>query len=55
MAKSRAEMMELMAKLLVEYAEFQRSRPDLPQGDLLDLSEEELEIVVAEFQRDRGA
>jgi hypothetical protein len=25
-----------------------------PQGDLLDLSEEELEILVAEFQRDRA-
>jgi hypothetical protein len=55
MAKSRAEMMELVAKLFAEYAEFLRSRPDLPQGDLLDLSEQELEIVVAEFQRDRAA
>jgi hypothetical protein len=54
MAKSRAEMMELVAKLLVEYAEFQRRRPDLPQGDLMDMSEEELEILVAEFQRDRA-
>ena len=54
MAKSRAEMMELVAKLLAEYAEFQRRRPDLPQGDLTDLSEEELEILVAEFQRDRA-
>ena len=54
MAKSRAERMELVAKLLVEYSEFQRRRPDLPQGDLVDLSEEELEILVAEFQRDRA-
>ena len=54
MAKSRAEMMEVVAKLLAEYAEFQRRRPDLPQGDLIDMSEEELEIVVAEFQRDRA-
>jgi hypothetical protein len=54
MAKSRAEMMELVAKLLAEYTEFQRRRPDLPQGDLIDLSEEELEILVAEFQRDRA-
>jgi hypothetical protein len=54
MAKSRAETMELVAKLLAEYAEFQRSRPYLPQGDLTDLSEEELEILVAEFQRDRA-
>ena len=54
MVKSRAEMMERVGRLLAEYAEFQRGRPDLPQGDLLDLSEEELEILVAEFQRDRA-
>ncbi len=54
MAKARAEMMELVAKLFAEYAQFQRRRPDLPQGDLIDLSEQELEILVAEFQRDRG-
>jgi hypothetical protein len=54
MAKSRAEMMELVAKLLAEYAQFQRSRPDLPQGDLVDLLDEEVEILVAEFQRDRA-
>jgi hypothetical protein len=54
MAKSRAALRELVGKLLAEYAEFQRRRPDLPQGDLLDLSEEELEILVAEFQRDRA-
>jgi hypothetical protein len=47
-------MMAVVGRLLAEYAEFQRARPDLPQGDLLDLSEEELEILVAEFQRDRG-
>jgi hypothetical protein len=40
MVKSRAEMMELVGRLLAEYAEFQRGRPDLPQGDLLDLSED---------------
>jgi hypothetical protein len=54
MVKSRAEMMELVAKLFAEYAEFQRRRPDLPQGDLVHLSEEELEVLVAEFQRDRA-
>ena len=47
-------MMEVVARLLAEYAEFRRGRPDLPQGDLLDLSEEELEILVAEFQRYRA-
>jgi hypothetical protein len=55
MAKSRAEMMELVGKLLAEYAEFQQRRPDLPQGDLRDLSEEELEILVAAFQLDRAS
>jgi hypothetical protein len=55
MAKSRKEMMQLLAKLLVEYAEFQSRRPDLPQGDLCDLSEQELERLVIEFQRDRAA
>jgi hypothetical protein len=32
---------ELLAKLLAKYAEFQRRRPNLPQGDLCDLSEQE--------------
>jgi hypothetical protein len=54
MVKSRAEMLEPAGWLLAEYAAFQRGRPDLPQGDLMDLSEEELEILVAEFQRDRA-
>jgi hypothetical protein len=39
MAKSRTEMMALVGTLLADYAEFQRLRPDLPQGDLRDLSE----------------
>jgi hypothetical protein len=47
-------MMELLEKLLTEYTEFQHRRPDLPQGDLRDLSEQELDILVAEFQRDRA-
>jgi hypothetical protein len=54
MAKSRKEMMKLLGKLLAEYAEFQRRRPDLPQGDLRDLSEKEMEILLTEFQRDRA-
>jgi hypothetical protein len=54
MAKSRAEMMELVGKLLAEYAEFHHRRPDLPQGDLRDLSEQELDLLVTEFQRDRA-
>src|SRR5262249_37641853 len=52
MAKSRAEMMELVGKLLAEYAEFQLRRPDLPQGDLRDLSEQELDFLVTEFHSD---
>jgi hypothetical protein len=47
-------MMKLLGKLLVEYAEFQRRHPDLPQGDLLDLSEKEMDILITEFQRDRA-
>jgi hypothetical protein len=54
MAKSRAEMMKLLGKPLAEYAEFRRSRPDLPQGDLLHLSEKEMEILLTEFRRDRA-
>jgi hypothetical protein len=55
MAKSRKEKMQLLANLLAEYAAFQRRRPDLPQGDLLNLSEQELDLLVTEFQRDRAA
>jgi hypothetical protein len=55
MAKSRKEKMQLLANLLAEYAAFQRRRPDLPQGDLRGLSEQELYLLVSEFQRDRAA
>jgi hypothetical protein len=55
MAKSRKEKMQLLANLLVEYAACQRRRPDLPQGDLRDLSEQEMDLLVTEFQRDRAA
>jgi hypothetical protein len=54
MAKSRKEIIQLLANLLAEYAEFQRRRPDLPQGDPRDLSEQELDLLVEEFQRDRA-
>jgi hypothetical protein len=54
MAKSRADMMKHLGKLLAKYAEFQRRRPDLPQGDLRDLSEQEMDLLVTEFQRDRA-
>jgi hypothetical protein len=43
------EMLEMLEKLIDEYLEFQRSRPDLPQGSFSDLSEDELELLVASF------
>jgi hypothetical protein len=55
MAKSRADMMKHLGKLLAKYAEFQSRRPDLPQGNLRDLSEQEMDLLVTEFQRDRAA
>jgi hypothetical protein len=47
--------MQLLANLLAEYAAFQRRRPDLPQGDLRGLTEQEMDLLVTEFQRDRAA
>jgi hypothetical protein len=43
------EMLERLEKLIGEYLDFQRSRPDLPQGSFSDLSEDELELLVASF------
>jgi hypothetical protein len=51
MPKSRAEMLNDLRRLMAEYSVFQRSRPDLPQGNLLELSQDELEQLVMEFQR----
>jgi hypothetical protein len=48
MTKSQTEMLEMRADR--EYSDFQRSRPDLPQGSLCDLSQDELELLVAAFQ-----
>jgi hypothetical protein len=50
MRKTRAEMLESVRKLVAEYSEFQRRRPDLPPGNLWGLSQDELEKVVAAFQ-----
>jgi hypothetical protein len=50
MRKTRAEMLELVRKLVAEYSELQRRRLDLPQGNLWGLSQDELEKVVAAFQ-----
>jgi hypothetical protein len=44
------ETLERVEELIAEYSAFQRSRPDLPQGSLCDLSQNELELLVASFQ-----
>jgi hypothetical protein len=43
-------MLEMLAELIDEYSDFQRSRSDLPQGSLCDLSQDELELLVAAFE-----
>jgi hypothetical protein len=43
------EMLGMLEKLIDEYLDFQRSRPDLPQGSFSDLSADELELLVAAF------
>jgi len=45
-----SEMLETLEELIAEYSAFQRSRPDLPQGSVPDLSQDELELLVAAFQ-----
>jgi hypothetical protein len=50
MSKSRAEMFQAIVGLIEEYSAFQRSRPDLPQGNLWGLSQDELEQLVTAFQ-----
>ena len=44
-----------LEKLIDEYLAFQRGRPDLPQGNLVDLSEDELERIVDDrlFRKER--
>jgi hypothetical protein len=55
MRKTQSEMLESVRKLFAEYSEFQRKRPDLPQGNLWGLSQDELEKIVAAFQLERHA
>src|SRR5271170_7021195 len=43
-------MLHALGKLIDEYSAFQRSRPDLPQGNLSGLSQDELEQLVTAFQ-----
>jgi hypothetical protein len=54
MPKTREEMWQTVCRLVAEYSAFQRSRPDLPQGDLRGLSQDELERLVEAFQHERG-
>jgi hypothetical protein len=55
MRKTQPEILESVQKLIAEDSEFQRRRPDLPQGNLWGLSQDELEKVVAAFQLERHA
>jgi hypothetical protein len=52
--KTREEMLQTVRKLVAEYSEFQRTRPDLPQGDLWGLSQNELEKLVTAYQQERS-
>jgi hypothetical protein len=54
MPKSATKMLRALERLIDEYSAFQRSRPDLPQASLVDLSEHELEQLVAAFQEHKA-
>ena len=54
MPKPRTKMLEALEELIDEYLAFQRSRPDLPQGSWVDLSEDELEQIVVAFQQHKS-
>jgi hypothetical protein len=54
MPKPPAKMLEALEALIDEYLAFQRSRPDLPQGNWVDLSEDELEKIVVAFQQHKS-
>jgi hypothetical protein len=51
---SSREMLTMLEELIGEYLAFQRSRPDLSQGSLADLSEDELERLVASFEEHKA-
>jgi hypothetical protein len=48
------EMLETLEQLIADYSASQRSRPDLPQGSLCDLSQDELELLVMAFRRHKA-
>jgi hypothetical protein len=50
MPRPLAEMLGALEELMNKYSAFQRSRPDLPQGNLCELSQDKLEQLVAAFQ-----
>jgi hypothetical protein len=54
MPKPHAKMLEALEDLIEEYLAFQRSRPDLPRGNWVDLSEDELEQIVVAFQQHKS-
>jgi hypothetical protein len=54
MPKPHAKTLEALEELIDEYLAFQRSRPDLPQGNWIDLSEEELEQIMVAFQQHKS-
>jgi hypothetical protein len=54
MPKTREEMLQTVRKLVAEYSEFQRTRPDLPQGNLWALSQDDPEKLVTAYQQERG-
>jgi hypothetical protein len=47
-------MFQAIVRLIDEYSAFQRRRPDLPQGNLWGLSQDELEQLVAAYQRHKS-
>jgi hypothetical protein len=50
MPKSREELLRELKNLMEEYSTFRRSQPHLPQDNLGDLSQDELELLVVAFQ-----
>jgi hypothetical protein len=54
MPKSTEEMLQTLEELIDEYSAFQRGRPDLPHGNLVDLSQDELEQIVDAFQQHKS-
>jgi hypothetical protein len=54
MPKSEAEVMESVRKLFASYSAFQRTRPDLPQGEIVNLSKRDLKKVVDAYRLEKA-